>query len=198
MNDYLDDESAEHFQELCSILDAANICYDINPRLVRGLDYYGKTVFEWVTNQLGAQGTVCAGGRYDGLVEMHGSHATPAVGFAIGMERLLELIDENRFEDEQTPHIYLVVASQNAKQKALLLSNKLRKSKPKLRVITHLGSGSIKSQFKKADKSGARYALVLGDDEIANNSFTIKDLRNDQPQRSMNSEEFETFLENLI
>lgn len=197
MNEYLDNESTEHFIELREILDAAEISYEVNPRLVRGLDYYGRTVFEWITNDLGAQGTVCAGGRYDGLVELHGNRPTPAVGFAIGMERLLALIDDNRVEDQQSPHIYLIIANQDIKQKALLLANELRQSYPNLRVMTHLGGGSIKSQFKKADKSGACFALILGDEEIANNSFSIKDLRGEQPQQTFNNEEFEVFLNKI-
>ncbi|MEM7026746.1 MAG: histidine--tRNA ligase [Pseudomonadota bacterium] len=197
LSDYLDEESALHFEELCGVLDSAGIDYKVNPRLVRGLDYYGKTVFEWITSELGAQGTVCAGGRYDGLVELHGARPTPAVGFAIGMERLIELINEDIIDNHQAPHIYLIIASETGMQAGLLLADKLRKSNPDLRVMTHLGAGSIKSQFKKADKSGAKYALILGDEEINNNSISVKDLRGDQPQQSMNYPELENFLDKI-
>ncbi len=189
LNEHLDEESEQHFNDLCAILDAAGIEYDINPRLVRGLDYYGRTVFEWITDQLGAQGTVCAGGRYDGLVESHGARPTPAVGFAIGMERIIELVNDDVIQDVQTPHVYIIVTGDNLTKAAILFSEKLRKSINKMRVITHFGSGGIKSQFKKADKSGARYALIIGDEEIANGMVSIKDLRVDEAQLMLNENE---------
>jgi histidyl-tRNA synthetase len=189
LNEHLDEESMQHFNDLCAILDAAGIEYDINPRLVRGLDYYGRTVFEWITGQLGAQGTVCAGGRYDGLVESHGARPTPAVGFAIGMERIIELVNDDVIQDVQNPHVYIIVTGDNLTKAAILFSEKLRKSINKMRVITHFGSGGIKSQFKKADKSGARYALIIGDEEIANGMVSIKDLRVDEAQLMLNENE---------
>ncbi len=189
LNEHLDEESMQHFNDLCAILDAAGIEYDINPRLVRGLDYYGRTVFEWITDQLGAQGTVCAGGRYDGLVESHGARPTPAVGFAIGMERIIELVNDDVIQDVQNPHVYIIVTGDNLTKAAILFSEKLRKSINKMRVITHFGSGGIKSQFKKADKSGARYALIIGDEEIANGMVSIKDLRVDEAQLMLNENE---------
>jgi histidyl-tRNA synthetase len=194
LDEHLDNESADHFSGLKTILDGAEIEYTVNPRLVRGLDYYGKTVFEWITNQLGAQGTVCAGGRYDGLVEHHGASSTPAVGFAIGLERLLELTDFNNMPDRHTPHVYLLLAGEQATQRGLLLAEQLRDQLPKLRVLSHCGGGSLKSQFKKADKSGAQLALVLGEDELANNQVTIKYLRTDDPQIAVNWPEIANFL----
>lgn len=194
MIDYLDTESSEHFSELREILDSAKINYQINPRLVRGLDYYGKTVFEWVTNKLGAQGTICAGGRYDGLIEQHGASPTPAVGFAIGLERLLELADFENMPDEHTPHIYMLLSGEKASERGLLLAEQLRNELTGIRIITHCGAGSFKSQFKKADKSGAQLALILGEDELQQNQATIKFLRNDNPQSLINWPEIPNFL----
>lgn len=189
-----DRESAAHFEGLKSLLDAAGIAYRINDKLVRGLDYYGKTVFEWVTDKLGAQGTVCAGGRYDGLVEQHGAKTTPAVGFAIGLERLLELTDFSNMRDRQSPDIYLVLAGEQALETGMILAEELRNKIDRLRVSTNLGNGSFKSQFKKADKSGARMALILGDDEIARGEATIKFLRSDEPQQTLSRDELFQFI----
>jgi histidyl-tRNA synthetase len=148
----------------------------VNPCLVRGLDYYSRTVFEWVTDQLGAQGTVCAGGRFDGLVEQLGGKPTPSAGFAIGLERLLELVREN-LKPKNMPHIYLVLVGDIAQQQGLLLAEKLRTEIPILRLLTNCGGGSFKSQFKKADKCGAQLALVLGDDEVTQKTVSAKFLR---------------------
>jgi len=180
---HLDDESQKHFNDLQDLLRAAGIKYVVNPRLVRGLDYYNRTVFEWVTTELGAQGTVCAGGRYDGLVEQIGGRATPAVGFAMGMERLVSLLEQNESQlPDNKLHIYLITVGDVAFQKGLILAEWLRDSLPNLKILTHCGSGSFKSQFKKADKSGAEIALVLGDEEIAQSQVTLKYLRSQDPQ----------------
>ncbi|MEQ8426824.1 MAG: histidine--tRNA ligase [Gammaproteobacteria bacterium] len=189
-----DQESAAHFDGLKSLLDAVGIAYRVNDKLVRGLDYYGKTVFEWVTDKLGAQGTVCAGGRYDGLVEQHGARSTPAVGFAIGMERLLELTDFSNMPDRQSPDIYLVLAGERALESGMILAEELRNRIDKLRVSTNLGAGSFKSQFKKADKSGASMALILGDDEMARGEATVKFLRSDEPQQTLARDELFQFI----
>jgi len=168
------------------LLDAAGLDYDINPHLVRGLDYYGRTVFEWVTDQLGAQGTVCAGGRYDVLMEYLGGRATPAVGFALGLERIVALLENQgtRLPDA-LPHLYVVTVGEQAQRQGLLLSERLRDALPKLRIVTHCGGGSFKSQFKKADRSGARYALVLGEDEVQRREIGIKPLRERKDQETV-------------
>ena len=198
MADYLDPASDEHFTGLRDILDAAGIGYTVNPRLVRGLDYYGKTVFEWTTDQLGAQGTVCAGGRYDGLVEMHGARPTPAVGFAIGMERLLELTDFSHLPASQLPHVYLVLSGPESVKPGLLLAEELRNKINILRVMTHCGGGSFKSQFKKADKSGAQMALIVGEDELNNHTVTVKFLRADEPQQTVRRDEIVEFIRQRV
>ena len=185
--DYIDDESREHFEQLCAMLDAANISYQINPRLVRGLDYYSKTVFEWVTNHLGAQGTVCAGGRYDGLVEQLGGKPCSGVGFAMGVERLVLLLDELAVVPDsiaQTVDLYLVAVG-NVELEALVLAENLRSQCPGIRLECHCGGGSFKSQMKKADKSGASIALILGEDEAASGTIGVKYLREDIVQQSV-------------
>lgn len=181
LGDYLDDESRADFERLCELLQAGGVNYVINPRLVRGLDYYNKTVFEWVTDRLGAQGTVCAGGRYDGLVEQLGGKSTPAVGFAMGMERLVLLLQECGVAADPASgcaDIFVVTADDAAYSKALLTVEALRSRFPGLTIIQHTGGGSFKSQFKKADKSGASLALVWGEDELQSDSVTVKQLRN--------------------
>jgi histidyl-tRNA synthetase len=198
LDEHLDAESADHFAGLREILDAADIRYSVNPRLVRGLDYYGKTVFEWISNQLGAQATVCAGGRYDGLVEHHGASPTPAVGFAIGLERLLELASFENMPDSDTPHVYLLISGEQAIKPGLLLAEQLRTQLPDIRILSHCGGGSFKSQFKKADKSGAQLALILGEDELKNNQLTIKYLRTDEPQTVVKMAELANFLSTAV
>ncbi|HHJ17733.1 MAG TPA: histidine--tRNA ligase [Gammaproteobacteria bacterium] len=184
--DFIDDESKAHFETLCGLLDAAGVAYEVNPRLVRGLDYYGRTVFEWVTDQLGAQGTVCAGGRYDVLVEYLGGRATPAVGFALGLERLIALLENQAVAfPDAAPHLYVVSLGAQARQQGLLLSEQLREALPALRVLTHCGEGSFKSQFKKADRSGARYALVLGEEELQRREAGLKPLRERGEQQTV-------------
>jgi histidyl-tRNA synthetase len=186
LSDYIDSDSRDHFARLCEQLDAAGISYEINPRLVRGLDYYGRTVFEWVTDQLGAQGTVCAGGRYDALVEYLGGNSTPAVGFALGLERLIALLEHQQVSIPASyPHLYIVTVGEQAERHGLLLSEQLREALPSLRVMTHCGGGSFKSQFKKADRSGARFALVLGDEEVAKRQAGIKPLREQIEQQTV-------------
>ena len=188
MADYLDEESRVHFEGLKARLDAAGVPYVINPKLVRGLDYYSKTVFEWVTDQLGSQGTVCAGGRYDGLVEQMGCKPTPGVGFAMGIERLvllLETLGKVPAEIARTVDIYLCAFGEPAELAALALSERLRDELPNLRLQVNAGAGSFKSQFKKADKSGALYALILGEDELAQQVVGCKPLRGQGEQQSI-------------
>jgi histidyl-tRNA synthetase len=196
--DYIDDRSRDHFEGVCALLDAAGIAYRINPRLVRGLDYYGRTVFEWVTDRLGAQGTVCAGGRYDALVEYLGGNPAPAVGFALGLERLIALLQQQAGIPEQNPHLYVVTVGEQAQRHGLLLSESLREALPALRVLTHCGGGSFKSQFKKADRSGARFALVLGDDEVAKRQAGIKPLREQMEQQTVGFDELPGWLTQLF
>ncbi len=184
LGDYLDDESREHFAGLCRYLDAAGIAYTVNQRLVRGLDYYNRTVFEWVTNSLGAQGTVCAGGRYDGLVEQLGGRSAPAVGFAMGLERLVLLVQaiNPEFKAESVVDIYLISSGQGTQAAAMLLAEQLRDRVPALKLMTNYGGGNFKKQFARADKWGARVALVLGEDEVANGQVVVKDLRTGEQQ----------------
>lgn len=185
--DHLDEESREHFDQLKSILDAIDIPYTVNPRLVRGLDYYGKTVFEWVTTQLGAQGTVCAGGRYDGLVEELGGKPTPGVGFAMGIERLILLLTELNVVPEDifaSADVYLLVAG-DVLNDAFAVAEQIRSDLPYLRVQMHCGGGSFKSQMKKADKSGADIALILGEDELKEGVISVKYLREEKPQHTV-------------
>jgi histidyl-tRNA synthetase len=177
--DALDTASADHFAELRGLLDAAGVSYRLNKRLVRGLDYYNRTVFEWTTDRLGAQGTVCGGGRYDGMVEQFGGPATPAIGFGMGLERLLSLAGADA---NDTPHIYLIVASSGAMAAALRLAEQVRDEFPGIRLLLNCGGGSFKSQFKKADKSGAWLALVLGDEEMRGQHVGVKPLRRQAPQ----------------
>lgn len=186
--DYLDDESSAHFKRLCELLDAVGVEYTINPQLVRGLDYYCHTVYEWVTESLGAQGTVCAGGRYDVLVEQLGGRATPACGFAFGMERAV-LLMEQLGEIVSKPDVCFVLIGDAAVTKGLVLAEQLRSDMPNLKMVSNLSAGSFKSQFKRADKSGARWALIIADEELENKTLSLKDLRGDTPQQSMSYEQ---------
>ena len=200
LEDYINSDAKAHFQQLRDKLDAVGIDYQINPRLVRGLDYYSKTVFEWVTTHLGAQGTVCAGGRYDGLVEQLGGKACPAVGFAMGVERLVLLLDELGVVPDsvgQTVDVYLVAVG-NVDNHTLVLAEKLRTACPTIRLQTNCGGGSFKSQMKKADKSGAAVALILGDDEAANKTVGVKLLRQDKAQETVGQEQLADYLTTLI
>ena len=200
LEDYINSDAKAHFQQLRDKLDAVGIDYQINPRLVRGLDYYSKTVFEWVTTHLGAQGTVCAGGRYDGLVEQLGGKACPAVGFAMGVERLVLLLDELGVVPDsvgQTVDVYLVAVG-DVDSHTLVLAEKLRTACPTIRLQTNCGGGSFKSQMKKAGKSGAAVALVLGDDEAANKTVGVKLLRQDKVQETVGQEQLADYLTTLI
>ncbi len=187
--EHLDAESRAHFDGLCAILDAVGVRYDINTRLVRGLDYYGRTVFEWVTDRLGAQGTVCAGGRYDGLVEQLGGKPTPAVGFAMGLERLTALIDPTTVPVERfRPHAYLVSVGEGTELAAQVLADRLRGALPELRLLMNCGGGNFKAQMKRADRSGAPLALILGEDEVARGVAGVKPLRDGGEQATVSQD----------
>ncbi len=185
LSEHLDDQSRAHFAALRELLDATGIQYRVNERLVRGLDYYNRTVFEWVTDSLGAQGTVCAGGRYDGLVEQLGGKDTPAVGFGLGLERLVLLVEavgdtsavKNRVD------AYLITAGEQAQKQGFVLAQQLREQVPGLRLMSHCGGGNFKKQMKRADKVGARYALILGEDELTAGEITLKDLSDGSQSR---------------
>ncbi|HHF2924338.1 TPA: histidine--tRNA ligase [Vibrio alginolyticus] len=177
LSDYLGEESKAHFAGLCELLDAAGIKYTVNERLVRGLDYYNRTVFEWITESLGAQGTVCGGGRYDGLVEQLGGKPTPAVGFAMGLERLVLMLETLELTDvRRSVDVYVVTAGEGTMMAGMKLAEQLRESVPGVRVMNHFGGGNFKKQFKRADKVGAVVALVLGENEVADNTVVLKDL----------------------
>lgn len=199
--DFLSAESKTHFESLCRTLDAQGVPYEINPRLVRGLDYYCLTVFEWVTDALGAQGTVCAGGRYDGLVEQLGGKACPAVGFAMGIERLILLLQSLNLLPETVGNnvdIYIVAAGAGTEGYALEVAEVLRAASPLIRVRLHHGGGSFKSQLKKADKSGAVHALIIGEGELADRRVTLKSLRSDAAQETLAFEALPGKLNDLI
>jgi histidyl-tRNA synthetase len=186
ITDYLDPESQEHFSTLRRLLDQAGIEYRINPRLVRGLDYYTRTVFEWVTDRLGSQGAVCSGGRYDGLVEQLGGRPTPAIGWAIGMERLVELYEVcGGPKPSHNPDIYLVAAGDGVLEPAFRVAEQLRDAWPTLKIEMNCGGGSFKAQMKRADRSGALIALVLGEKEASDGRIGVKPLRSDAEQVSV-------------
>lgn len=196
--DYLDDESREHFTQLCLLLDAVGIAYEINPKLVRGLDYYNKTVFEWITDALGAQGTVCGGGRYDGLVEQLGGHSACGVGFAMGLERLVLLVQEVN-KDLVLPNavdIYIVHQGEGTTLAAFQLAAKLREELPRFRTMLHCSGGNFKKQFKRADKVGAKFALVFGESEVANQQVVVKDLLSGTEQQTIALNEIVNYLKN--
>ncbi|QWA09730.1 histidine--tRNA ligase [Sodalis ligni] len=178
LTDYLDEESRKHFAGLCELLQQSGIPYTVNPSLVRGLDYYNRTVFEWVTTSLGSQGTVCGGGRYDGLVEQLGGRATPAVGFAMGLERLVLLVQAVNpdFKPRPTVDVYLISSGEATLSAAMALAESLRDALPALRLMTNYGGGNFKKQFGRADKWGARLALVLGENEVAAQQVVVKNL----------------------
>ncbi|MGB5627466.1 MAG: histidine--tRNA ligase [Woeseiaceae bacterium] len=186
MLDYLDEASAEHFEGLTALLGAANVGYTINPRLVRGLDYYSRTVFEWVTDALGAQGAVCSGGRYDGLVEKLGGRSTPAIGWAMGIERFVALFEACGGEAPvQYADVYIAAVGQGTQARAFALAEELRDKIAGIRIEMNLGGGSFKSQMKRADKSNAVYALILGEQELSEDRIGIKPLRNNEEQESV-------------
>ena len=181
--EHLDEVSAQAFKALCERLDQAGIAYEVNSRLVRGLDYYGKTVFEWVTDQLGSQGTVCAGGRYDGLVSQLGGKGATAIGFAIGIERLIALLEAtNALPEIKGMDAYIVAVGEAAAKQAPILAEQLRDQIPDFKLITHCGGGSFKSQFKQADRSGARWTLILGEDEISQQVVGVKTMATGQQE----------------
>lgn len=198
--DVLGEKSRAHFEALCAGLDSMGIAFTFNPTLVRGLDYYGHTVFEWVTDKLGSQSTVCAGGRYDKLVEQLGGKNTPAIGFAIGMERLLLLQETLAVQpaDIPRPTAYFIAAGDNALIRALVLAEDLRNVGSDVQVVVNTAGASVKSQFKKADKSGARLALILGDEEMNHQTISIKDLRNDGEQQIIPQDNLKQFLKTYL
>ena len=199
--DYLDSESKEHFDGLKQRLTTMGIEYQINSRLVRGIDYYNRTVFEWITDELGAQGTICAGGRYDGLVKQLGGRATPACGFGIGLDRLQLLVEEQGLDQSNyQPHAYFVLSGKEAETEGLALAEKLRDTLPDLRLLVNGGAGSFKSQLKRADNSGAEYALILGDNEVTEGTITVKPLRNKElKQQTLSQDILDKFIsENLL
>jgi histidyl-tRNA synthetase len=183
LTDYLDPESEAHFAALRAGLDALGVAYEVNPRLVRGLDYYSRTVFEWVTDALGAQDAVCSGGRYDGLIEQLGGEPTPAIGFAMGVERVVALLTQaGSVPPAAAPEVYIVVNGERAEREALRLAEQLRDALPGRGVLLNLGGGNFKTQFRRADRSGARLALILGDAELDRGVAAVKPLRREDGQ----------------
>jgi len=184
LSECLGEESKQHFAKLCQLLDLAGIKYQINERLVRGLDYYNRTVFEWITDSLGAQGTVLAGGRYDGLVEQLGGKSTPAVGFAMGIERIVLMLQALELTQDVKPtvDVYVAAMGDEAQQQSFIIAQQLRVAHPNLRIMKHCGAGNFKKQMKKADRSGAKVVLILGQDEIEQQLVSVKYLREDKPQ----------------
>lgn len=188
LHDFLDEESAKDFAKLRDYLDSVGVAYTVNPRLVRGLDYYNKTVFEWVTTELGAQGTICAGGRYDGLVAQLGGKSTPGVGFAMGLERVLLLLAARGIEAPlEAPLAFGVGVGEAGERACFAAIESLRSMLPELNIRLNTGGGSFKAQMKRADKSGARLALIWGETEAASDTVTLKFLRDDQPQKTVTS-----------
>jgi len=195
--DYMGEDSRNHFSNLTDMLDKLGIEYQVNTRLVRGLDYYGKTVFEWVTDDLGSQGTICAGGRYDGLIEQLGGKANHAIGFAMGMERLLLLLEQlDDVPVEKAVDIYMIRVGSEAEKFGLCLAENLRNKIKGLKLQVNCGGGSFKSQFKKADKSGAEYAVIIGEDEVTRGEVSFKPLRTDQEQQNLSEEDLIQLLSN--
>lgn len=198
--DSISAQSRQHFFNLCAGLEALSIPYTINPFLVRGLDYYSQTVFEWVTDQLGSQATVCAGGRFDKLVEQLGGVPTPAIGFALGVERLLLLQETLAVPraNKVPPTVFFIAIGDKGLQRALVLAESLRTYKPHWPILVNTSGGSFKSQFKKADKSGARIALILGEDEVNQLQISIKDLRQSGDQKTISQQELNQYLETYL
>ena len=199
MIDHLDEESKLHFSILKNYLDSLGINYEVNPKLVRGLDYYNKTVFEWVSNDLGSQGTICGGGRYDGLVEKMGGNSTPAIGFAIGIERIALLINDlkNRIAKNK-PHIYFIVLGEKSQIESMRLSKKIIEALPSLIISNDISMGSIKSQMKKADKSNADFALILGEEELSNKQLSFKPLKGQGDQQLIKLEGIIQHLQEIL
>ena len=199
IEDFVDEQSKEHHNSLLAILDEAHVDYIVNPLLVRGLDYYNQTVFEWKTNLLGSQDTILGGGRYDNLVEELGGKSCPAVGFSLGLERLILLLEEQeKVIDSEELNIFFISFSEKAAQKAIMYAEELRNDFPQLTIRTNLGIESANSQFKKADKSGAKATLILGEEELKNNKISFKDLRTDTEQETLTLQELKNKLSKLF
>ncbi|MDH3547995.1 MAG: histidine--tRNA ligase [Gammaproteobacteria bacterium] len=199
MLDYLDDESVEHFAGLKALLDAAGVEFEVNPRLVRGLDYYSRTVFEWVTDALGSQGAVCSGGRYDGLVEKLGGRSTPAVGWAMGIERFVALYEACGGKAPLTqPDVYIAALGDGTQARAFALAEELRDRIAGIHIEMNLGGGSFKSQMKRADKSSAAYALILGEQELSENRIGLKPLRSGDEQENIALDDLAAVLQDKL
>ena len=199
MIDHLDDESKEHFTILKTYLDNLDIPYEVNPKLVRGLDYYNQTVFEWISNDLGSQGTICGGGRYDGLVEKMGGSPTPAIGFAMGLERIALLIQDKKSQIViKRCQLYFVTLGDKAQIESMKLSKKILQALPYITLSNDLSMGSLKSQMKKADKSNADFALILGEEELSNNQLSIKPLKGQGVQQSIKLEGIIQHLQEIL
>ncbi|WP_416696083.1 histidine--tRNA ligase [Candidatus Pseudothioglobus sp. Uisw_050_01] len=199
MIDHLDDESKEHFTILKTYLDNLDIPYEVNPKLVRGLDYYNQTVFEWISNDLGSQGTICGGGRYDGLVEKMGGSPTPAIGFAMGLERIALLIQDKKSQIViKRCQLYFVTLGDKAQIESMKLSKKILQALPNITLSNDLSMGSLKSQMKKADKSNADFALILGEEELSNNQLSIKPLKGQGVQQSIELEGIIQHLQEIL
>lgn len=196
LNQHLDEASEQHFAALKRRLDAAGLSYVVNPCLVRGLDYYNRTVFEWMTDKLGAQGTICAGGRYDGLTEQLGGQGTPACGFAMGLERIVALLEGSEFIATlaNTPHVYFLSMGESAEERSMILAEKLRTQLRNLRLTVNHGGGNFKKQFKKADRSGAILGVILGDSELESNTVNVKFLREQKEQIEVKQDDLVEFL----
>lgn len=197
ISDYLDDDSKQHFEELCALLDDNHLEYTVNPSIVRGLDYYNKTVFEWITDTLGAQGTVCGGGRYDGLVEQLGGRASPGVGFAMGLDRLALMLAD-KMESSGVADVYVVSQGSEARRAAMQVAEDIRDGLGGLRVLVHCGDGKFKAQLKKADASGARLALILGEEEVANHAVGVKMLRESGDQITCSREKLVSYCQDYF
>ena len=199
MIDHLDRESNEHFKSLKNYLDHLEIHYQVNPKLVRGLDYYNQTVFEWVSNELGSQGTICGGGRYDGLVEKMGGNPTPAIGFAMGLERIALLIhDKSKQLISDRPHLYFLSMGESAHFESMKISRQILEVMPNITITNDITIGTLKSQMKKANKSGADYALILGDEELAKNVLGLKPLKGQGVQQSIELEGIIQHLQEIL
>ena len=199
MIDYLDDESKIHFSTLKNYLDSLEIPFVVNPKLVRGLDYYNQTVFEWISNDLGSQGTICGGGRYDGLVEKMGGNPTPAIGFAMGIERIALIVkDQSNQINKAKPHLYFVALGEKSQIESIKLSKKILSTLPNIIINNDMSTGSLKNQMKKADKSNADFALILGEKELLNNQLSIKPLKGQGAQQLIKLEGIIHHLEEIL
>jgi histidyl-tRNA synthetase len=199
MIDHLDEESNEHFEALKNYLEHLDIPYTVNPKLVRGLDYYNQTVFEWVSDELGSQGTICGGGRYDGLVEKMGGTPTPAIGFAMGLERIALLIqDKSKELISDRPHLYFLSMGESAHCESMKVSRQILEAMPNITITNDITMGNLKSQMKKANKSGADYAMILGEEELAKNVLSFKPLKGQGVQQSIELEGIIQHLQEIL